>query len=210
MCAGLALLRGVARVVIVNIRGTGGSGKSTVVRAVMARYACVKPVYGERKRPLGYVCLKAAAADPLWVVGHYETPCGGGDTMPTPGAVFDLAQGAAERGCDAIFEGIISQDDVRRTTELAHMWPLLVVALDVPIETCLESIRNRRLSRGNERPLNPKNTVQRAKTLVRTMERLAAAGIEAVWASRAEALQMCCARLNLSTQAQTAIEFQLK
>ena len=46
--------------------------------------------------------------------------------------------------------------------------------LDTPVETCLERVRQRRLARGDERPLNEKNTrdkwtqtMQTAKTLAR-------------------------------------------
>lgn len=174
---------------IVNLRGTGGSGKSTLVRDLMELYprrAALKQ--DGRKQPIGYVCFGAEWNNNrgLYVVGHYETPCGGADTITQQAAIFDKVIEEANHPRDVIFEGIISQDDVRRTSEINKAFPgqLKVIALRVPIEVCLASIQARRDARGDERPLNPKNTVNRQKSLERTISRLRDAGIDAQWMDR--------------------------
>lgn len=186
---------------IVNIRGTGGAGKSYIVREVMSRYGTRIPFNTEpptRKRPLGYVCyyptmdsLLAAECDlrKMFAVGHYETACGGGDTFKTPDEVFALASEFAGKGYDVIFEGIISQDDVTRTVELGRRFPLKIIALRVPIETCLAGIQARRDEREDTRPLNPKNTIARAKRLEGVVSRLRDANVDCKWYDRESGLK---------------------
>jgi len=188
---------------IVNIRGTGGSGKSTLVRAVMDRYHRKTPKFIDgRKQPYGYVLEwdSTGLRPPLWVVGHYETACGGGDTLKSPGDVFDSVRDHAEGlpGHDVLFEGIISQDDVTRTIALHRSFPLLVLALTTPIDECLKGIQARRDERGDDRPLSPKNTESRNRRLMTSiLPRLKDAGVEVMKLSREEALQETLKRLRL-------------
>lgn len=107
---------------VVNLRGTGGSGKSTVVRRVMERYrgssAEVVPERAEgRKQPTGYR-VDYASGGALYVPGHYETACGGCDTIKTVDEVYALVSRAVSAGWDVLYEGIMVQDDVRRAVEL--------------------------------------------------------------------------------------------
>lgn len=199
---------------IVNIRGTGGAGKSTIVRMLKAKCSTCLPEYQEgRARPIGYRCGRHGQP-PLYIVGHYETPAGGADTIKTPDEVYAIIRTQATAGADVVFEGIITQDDVNRCAALAREFPLKVVALDVPLEVCLASINARRQERQDRRaavlsdhlfgppsvpadPVNPKNTTDRAKRLIGTMRRLTAAGVETYWASRDEALRLCMEWLQL-------------
>lgn len=169
---------------IINIRGTGGSGKSTLVRKVMACYPTVEPMHDlGRKRPIGYKCSRPGAPM-LTVVGHYETACGGCDTITSPEHAYQIVRMGMERG-DVLFEGIIIQDDVKRLVALVdEARTVKVIALEVPIEVCLAGIQSRRDARGDERPLNPKNTVHRAERLVSIIKRLQRHGVDATWYSR--------------------------
>jgi len=188
---------------VVNPRGTGGSGKSTIVRAVMARY----PTPGGeerifttgRKQPLGYR-LSALTVVPggenslrtLFVPGHYETPCGGCDTIKTPDEVYRLVNEAAERGDDVIYEGIIIGDDTRRAIEFNKRFPgqLVVVHIDTPLRDCLAGIQARRDERGDTRQLSEKNTVERAKRIRRHCVKLRDAGVKVMkFEDRDKALQ---------------------
>lgn len=182
---------------IINIRGTGGSGKSTVVRDVMARYETVtaRHVTG-RRRPAGYLCARPDGPS-LYVPGHYETPCGGCDTITSPNEVFDAIEAQAAQGHDVLYEGIIVQDAFDRTLYLHKQHGLVVLGLRVPIEVCLESIRTRRSERGDQRELNPKNTIGRQRSVERSMTRLREAGVDARWVTRDEALATCVELLGL-------------
>lgn len=69
--------------VIIQVRGTSGSGKTTAVRKVMAELGEWEPGFVEgRKRPLFYKRERVA------VLGHYEVPCGGGDTIGSVPEIF--------------------------------------------------------------------------------------------------------------------------
>lgn len=204
--------------IAINVRGTGGSGKSTLVRRVMGHYRS-EPLRREgRRRPLGYH-LEGAGASPLYVPGHYETACGGCDTIKTPGEVYDLinlaltdVQGSTGHSYDVLYEGIMVMDDVRRAVEL-DKWlkrmpsgeplrnRLYVIYLTTPIEECLAAIRARREARGDTRPLDPRNTVDRKRRAEGGLRRLREAGISVECLSREDAFTRVCGLLRLTPAA---------
>jgi len=66
---------------VIQIRGTSGSGKSTLVRQVMGLYYEKQPLFKRgRKQPIGYI-LTHPDTPSLFVPGHYESACGGLDTI---------------------------------------------------------------------------------------------------------------------------------
>jgi hypothetical protein len=193
---------------IINIRGTSGSGKSTLVRNIVKLYTGPKLAYHEegRKQPLGYMHHRSLLSTtgggrPLGIVGHYETDCGGCDTIPKMERIFELVRAAADKGMDVIFEGLLISADVERTATLAagYMGGFHVIALDVPIEECLDSVNARRrgkdqrrweaasllaMEKGKhpeqlvERPgVNPKNTISKHKGVKQSCKRLRERGI---------------------------------
>lgn len=202
---------------IINIRGTSGSGKSTLVRSLRALYLGPTLTYHEpgRKQPLGYVHHRSAEQEPcgppLGIVGHYETDCGGCDTISKMERIFDLALQAHVRGMDVVFEGLLISADVNRTAVLHQQvgGQLFVLALDIPIEECLDSVNARRLNKQHRRweaqqsealvlgqeptPLipregvNPKNTIAKHKGVRQSCERLKAAGVPVSLCGRVEA-----------------------
>ena len=187
---------------IINISGTGGSGKSTLVRRVMDCYDTVKPIFIEgRKRPFSYVCLRENGNN-LWVPGHYETACGGGDTLSTfPNyldSLYGFIRSAHNEKQDVMYEGLLVESDVRRCAELKRDgFPVLVLSLSTDLETCLSSTVQRRLAKGNTKPLNPKNTKGRWRQVRFRIDRLKGHGIEAIFLSRDEMFEECKKRLNL-------------
>lgn len=173
--------------IAINIRGTGGSGKSTLVQNIMALYPDKVERHIEgRKRPIAYI-RKGPGLTPLFVPGHYETACGGCDTVKTTDQVYDLVREGLQLGTggNVLYEGIMVMDDVRRAVELdtwMRAWNLPagrlhVIALTTPIEDCLAAIRDRRAARGDEKPLNEKNTRDRAKRMLSGLARLKDAGV---------------------------------
>ncbi len=179
---------------IINIRGTSGSGKSTLVRYVMDLYT-VKASFREdgRKQPIGYVCRNDDDAPGLAIIGHYETACGGCDTISKMDHIFDLVRQSHAAGHHVIFEGLLISADVNRTLALhEEVHPLRVVALDqVPIEVCLSSVNERRMVRlGPEKytPVKEKNTISKFRGVQKSMERLTAAGVTVQSCNRPGAL----------------------
>jgi hypothetical protein len=196
---------------VINLRGTSGAGKSTIVTEVMKRYEFKQPLSASdvltavpalevketRRQPLGYR-LHNQNRRALWIPGHYEIACGGCDTIQKVDDVYKTISWFAGLGCDVLFEGIMVQDDVRRAIDLAQHHRLLVIALTTPIDECLKAIQSRRDARGDTRPLDPKNTKARAHRLKTSMlPRLKAAGVEVLELDRDAALKTVLERLGL-------------
>lgn len=172
---------------IVNIRGTSGSGKSTLVRRVME---LIGPRTAEfdrgRRQPLYYRLPRPEVAGrDVVVLGHYETACGGCDTITELDMSFRLAREQAAAGNHVIMEGLLLSGEVRRTIEL-HYWAqangaaLHVIRLTTPIEQCVANVQQRRTDRGDERPLNPKNTLAKERTVQTVTKRLREAGVDVI------------------------------
>ena len=213
---------------IINIRGTSGSGKSTLVRRVMEQYS-FKTAFkiDGRKQPIGYLLSKKGSDQRLAIIGHYETACGGCDTISLRSESFRLIREANAAGYNVLFEGLLLSEEVNYTAALHQDgMELVVVGLDkVPTELCLSSINQRRRDAEDERiakvnhynqellvvgsnkkpkpiperkgPVNPHNTVRRVGTVNRSMERLKDAGVTVHSCDREEAFALIAQELNL-------------
>ncbi len=147
--------------VIVNPRGTSGSGKSELARRILADYGrgsgeAMEPIHrGGRAPPVGYRLRHPLGGRPLAALGHYGAgACGGCDTIPARdgglGEVFRLAA----RGHDVLLEGLFLSGDHQRSAELAGRHPLHVLLLDTPVERCARNlVARRRVGRRALRPL---------------------------------------------------------
>lgn len=176
---------------IINIRGTSGSGKSTVVRKIMDLYTGGKAKFFEpgRKQPIGYVfqrgnLLKYGRS--LAIIGHYETPCGGCDTINGQDHIFNLVRQAHDNGNDVLFEGLLLSAEVNRMAQLHDAgYDARVVVLDVPLETCLASVNGRRQAkRPGAPPVNPDNTAAKHKGTQMAARRLQERGVPVCTADR--------------------------
>lgn len=164
---------------IIQLRGTSGSGKSTVVRNIMALYGPRTRVMGkERKQPLGYLLQRSLLQKrgaPLAVIGHYETACGGCDTIKTAREVYDAVKSAHENGFDVLFEGLLISGDINYTSELCGSMPVGsygTAFVNTPIDLCIDSINMRRQAKGKEEPVARKNTESKFKAMVNVEKRL--------------------------------------
>lgn len=182
---------------VINLRGTGGSGKSTVVRRIMALATTKIPSFEpERRQPIGYF-IHFKTPPNLYIPGHYETACGGCDTIKTPDRVYELVRYAVNMGLNVLYEGIIVQDDIKRCLDLnrelraRRQNGVLVIELDTKIDDCLAGIQARRDERGEAKPLNPKNTVDRMQRVHRSCFKLRDAGVNVLRLSREAAYEKC-------------------
>ncbi len=184
---------------IINIRGTSGSGKSTLVRNVLDLYKTRQPIYVPgRKRPICYRLWRDAGVVPhdrpeLVVLGHYDTACGGCDTIPTTQETFDLALEAHYMGADVLYEGLLISSDFKHTLELARnvgFSRLAVVELSTSLEECLASVNTRRAARdATLPPVNPKNTASKHKGVRSSSQKLLEHGVQVWSVDRASALE---------------------
>lgn len=190
---------------IIQVVGTNGAGKSTLVRTVLDEAKRADPDWQALFRGKRLVASEVRFKDGggLFVPGHYNTPCGGCDSLKTVDQVFDLVRRGAEQSYDVLFEGIIAQDSFERIVALSGEYDLTVIGLNTPLDVCLASIADRRLRRGDSRKLDPKNTIDRARRCARTLDKLEAAEVKVMRLSRDEALAWCRA-LNTSISPPTS------
>jgi len=155
---------------LINLRGTSGAGKSTVVRAFMA--LCPdKPIYGAlgSRLPEAYE-LVLPRCDRLYVLGPYTTPCGGCDRILPFALVPQLIQKYAQQG-HVVFEGLLISTCYGAIGRLMEEHDSVVMFLDTPLEICIARVEARRAAAGNFRPFNPKLLIKKHRTIARLQAR---------------------------------------
>lgn len=174
---------------IINVRGTSGSGKSTVVRKIIEQSPSTDKIFLKgRKQPLLYRLKFPGQV--ISIPGHYETPCGGCDTIPTYDLLFQIIREEHAAGHNVLFEGLLVAHDKKRTLELwdwlgRNPEQLQVLELTDPLQVCLDSVEKRRASRPvplkppkkPKKPFNPANTIRRYDEVIRSCKILEAEGI---------------------------------
>lgn len=144
---------------VINIRGTGGSGKSYLIYRTIKKHGIQSKIMNDGK-VVGYR-LKGN----IIIVGRYETDCGGCDQIKTQDEICKRVKRFArmKKVKAVLFEGLLISGLYSRYLKLSrklrkegHKYYWLF--LDTPIEKCLQRTKRRRRARGNNKPLNPKNT----------------------------------------------------
>lgn len=164
---------------IINIRGTSGAGKSTLARKIIDLYPVVAPNFLKGKRPVSLILSGAANATPLFILGHYEIVCGGGDTVSGLGrdVVYGWMKEARDAGADVLFEAVTLSDDYTRTYELMKGHEGLVINLKITIEECIRRVLTRRIEAGNVKRFNDDITRKRVTAISNACNRLSQSGI---------------------------------
>lgn len=185
---------------VINIRGTSGSGKSTLVRRVVELYPEKEPVFvPNRRQPLFYK-LRGEGLEPMSLLGHYETACGGCDTIPSMDNIYELVRERLAEGDSVLYEGLLISAEVNRAVALHQDgFDITVVHLTTPVEKCIESVNERRWTKNPEKPpVNPKNTESKYKQTKTVCARLAENGIKVVEADRDQAFETIKALVEVS------------
>lgn len=148
--------------IIVNIRGTSGSGKSTIAFEFLKRFPN-EPLTGKDGKIKGYRVNTAEAGlkFDVFILGKYTTVCGGLDACPTQAEAGDLAVKAYEQGGHVLAEGLLASAAGPKgafTDAIYQTGAAIFGILDTPLQVCLDRVRARRLAKGNEKPFNEKNT----------------------------------------------------
>lgn len=197
---------------IINVRGTSGSGKSTIVQQLRKLYLFTKPHHvgdiapmlsenaeantwaelyphlAKRKRPLFLELQHPRNEANLFVIGHYDTACGGCDTIAKKqfDTVYDLVHRLARVG-DVLFEGLLVTAEIERALKLPKDDTQFVM-LTTPLEECLAGIQARRDARGDTREVNPRNTISKFKAMDNVRRRLREGGMTVLDLDREGAL----------------------
>ena len=130
---------------IISLRGTSGSGKSHLVRSVTSRYERHREWHKDgRLKPYYVTHGRSATGRVLVVPGHYEIANGGIDTIKTLDEAYSIVRWAARQDFDVLMEGKNMSDGVGHIHGLmCEKFDCRVVHLDVPVEQCIESVRER-------------------------------------------------------------------
>jgi len=162
---------------IVSIRGTHGSGKSTIVRKILDKYPHIPHQKVGAKRPEGYL-VNLPNGRNLAVLGPYHTACGGCDAVQPYVTILDLLAEAAGHGYDVLLEGALVSSSYGSVGHAMneHAPDSVFAFLDTPLQTCLDRIKARRAAKGNHEPLDPKNTTVKFDNVARTKTQMAKLG----------------------------------
>lgn len=153
---------------ILQVRGTSGSGKSYVVREFMRGFKWKPLVLKGKRKPLLYFLQEDVRVQ---VFGHYETECGGGDLIgSTPEIVAVLEEYNPSVG---IVEGLLLSEDVIHTVEMDNP---ICLFLTTPLERCLEQVQRRQEGRVIK---NPDRVVEKLHKRYHAIERVRKRLIEA-------------------------------
>jgi len=151
--------------VILNIRGTHGSGKSTVVKRLIEKYGGHELKHLDpkgREKVTGYAVSVPFLRKQVRVVGPYTTACGGCDAIQPYELIWQRVETFAKVG-HVVFEGALvssSYGNIGRASEPMGL-SFVFAFMDTPLDVCLDRIRQRREARGDTRPLDPKNTISK-------------------------------------------------
>lgn len=164
---------------IINIRGTNGSGKSTVVRDIMEKATKSRPIFGALgpSKPEAYEVTFDYLSQSVYVLGPYVTPAGGCDAVQPFKLILELVEKYAVRG-HVIFEGSLVSDHYGKMGALLETYKdVLVFFLDTPLEECISRIEARRAEAGNSKPFNRSNTEARYVGIQRVRDRIETDGL---------------------------------
>jgi hypothetical protein len=166
--------------VIINVRGTHGSGKSTIVHSLLHKYGA-QTMGRPGKRPEGYKVVIPGLRRALYVVGPYETACGGCDAIQPYELIWPRVEAYARKG-HVLFEGALVSSSVGNIGRAmaARKKHCVVGFLDTPLAVCISRIEKRRAARGDDRPLNPKNTTVKHQAVERSRPKLEELGLRCV------------------------------
>lgn len=163
-----------SKLTVINLRGTSGSGKTSVVKNILSQNIWTPWIYD------GKIFAYYDENSRWAVIGSYENACGGCDTIKTQNEVESRIEQFLNAGYNVVFEGLListlSSRWIKFSQKISDRANMLFYYLDTPIETCLERVKNRRISKGNVKPFNPTNTVERVKAIDTTYKKLSEAG----------------------------------
>ena len=141
---------------IINIQGCSGSGKSTIAYAFLKKFPVVDEIRVKGKVEAYRIVTRWGD---LFIIGRYETDCGGCDTISSQDEVCRLVRKYAKKG-HVIFEGlIVSYCYGRYSSLLRKLGPEnVMVFLDTPLKVCISRVKRRRKRKGNTKPFNTTGT----------------------------------------------------
>lgn len=128
-----------------NVRGTNGSGKTSLARSFMESSKPVEIFVSGYKHPMYTYCVD----DNVLLIGSYRNKCGGCDTL-RKAEIVRLIKLAWMTECNVLFEGVLVGDSkepyywlMKEFNDTIIEKPWGFVYLDLSFETCLKRVYER-------------------------------------------------------------------
>lgn len=128
---------------IFDIRGTNGSGKSTIVRSFVQQFDCEKDEDGYIVKPFD-----------MRIVGHYPPTSGGCDNIKPRGEIYDRIERGIEEHEHVMFEGAANALIVQPFIDIKFKYHFDIdegykfFFMDTPLEICIDQYNQRMKSKG--------------------------------------------------------------
>lgn len=169
---------------IIQVAGTSGSGKSHLFRAFLD-YARQDGIVSEQEN--GY--LIKLGKQLIFVLGKYNVPTGGCDTIHDIPSIYSEIVHLAEIGTNVLYEGLFVMNQTRGP-QLAERFGrnVVVLQLTTPLATCFASINARRAERGKDELATRKNTEDNYRRATNYCAKMRDSGARVFKVSRDEAL----------------------
>ena len=163
---------------IIQVRGTSGSGKTTAVRAVVEAFGgfeTFQPHYRRSKSPVYYVNDRYNLA----IIGSYENLCGGADRTQAMGGYALLQDLVREvETYNILMEGLLLSEDTKQTLSFPNcLERLRVLFLTTNNRCCIDRVNERRRLHNRSKPLNTDILEGRIRTIERARLKLIEAGV---------------------------------
>lgn len=142
---------------IINIAGTSGSGKSFLMRSFLD-WVRKEGSVNEREENGYRIALPTYGTG--FIVGKYDVPSGGCDTISDVSAVYNLVRGKLKLYDHVLYEGLFCHN-MTRGTELVQEYPgqFHIIQLMTPLAKCMEAINERRAVKGKGALEKTENTI---------------------------------------------------
>ena len=161
---------------LINIRGTHGSGKSTIVKTILDKYPNEVVSYEEGRKtpkPHGYRVKVPFLKQPIMVVGSYVTSCGGCDGIQPYTLIWPRVVEYQKQG-HVLFEGALVSSSYGKIGEASEIYgdSFVFAFMDTPVEKCIQWVTERRKKKGNDKPLDPRNVIEKMKNVQRSITKI--------------------------------------
>lgn len=149
-----------------NLRGTSGTGKTTVAREIM-KMSNAKPDQWNKRKITRYEGWLGDT--PIYFLGSYDATCGGCDTIPRVALVADALQSIfhldkmTQGNSIVFFEGLMISHmlgTVGATQMELGAGNNILAFLNTPLSVCVERVMERRRLRGVEEDCLPDRTLE--------------------------------------------------
>lgn len=140
---------------IINVRGTMGSGKTTIMRGLIASF-WKRTMYGRLGAvlPEAYKLQIPNINSPVFILGPYVAQNGGCDRIQSTDLIMELIEDYHGMG-HVLFEHLGLSACYGKVGELIAKHHGVLAYMDTPLEQCVANVRTRRAARGEKKPFDP-------------------------------------------------------